>query len=62
MNVKFLNPFVEAAHEVLQIETGYSMVRGELRLEKSLYVTDDVTVIIAIISYFVYVRPACIII
>ncbi len=50
MNVKFLNPFVEAAFEVLSIETGTTIKRGDLNLQTSLYVTDDVTVIIALVG------------
>ncbi len=50
MNVKFLNPFVEAAFEVLKMETGCTITRGDLNLEKSLYITDDVTVIIALVG------------
>ena len=50
MNVKFLNPFVEAAFEVLLAETGAQVDRGELSLDHSLYITDDVTVIIALVG------------
>jgi chemotaxis protein CheX len=50
MNVKFLNPFVEAAYEVLQAEAGFQMRRGELGLEKESYVTNDVTVIISLVG------------
>jgi chemotaxis protein CheX len=50
MNVKFLNPFVEAAYEVLQAETGIQMSRGELSLEKAAYYTDEVTVIISLVG------------
>ncbi|PKO15739.1 MAG: chemotaxis protein CheX [Chloroflexi bacterium HGW-Chloroflexi-10] len=50
MNVKFLNPFVEAAFEVMQAETGVAMQRGDLSLEKNAYITDDVTVIIALVG------------
>ncbi len=50
MNVKFLNPFVEAAHEVLQTETAISITRGELGLEKNAYLTNDVTVIISLVG------------
>lgn len=50
MNVKFLNPFVESALEVLQVETGYKVSRGEIRLDKEPYVTDDVTVIISLVG------------
>jgi len=50
MNVKYLNPFVEAAYEVLTQETGTNIQRGELALENGSYVTDDVTVIIALVG------------
>jgi chemotaxis protein CheX len=50
MNVKFLNPFVEAASEVLRVETGNDVQRGELRLENGMYVTDDLTVIISLVG------------
>ena len=50
MNVKFLNPFVEAAHEVLQAETGLALTRGDLILKKEAFRTDEVTVILGIIG------------
>jgi chemotaxis protein CheX len=50
MNVKFLNPFVEAAFEVLKAETNITLERGDLGLEKSPYITEDVTVIIALVG------------
>jgi len=50
MNVKFLNPFVEAASEVIQIETGINLQRGDLGLEKTPYLTNDITVIIALVG------------
>jgi chemotaxis protein CheX len=50
MNVKFLNPFAEAAFEVLKVETGVSMKRGDLGLDKEPYITDDITVIISLIG------------
>jgi len=50
MNVKFLNPFIEAAYEVLQIETQIKMARGELRLEKEPYQTDDITVLLSLVG------------
>ncbi|MEW6650303.1 MAG: chemotaxis protein CheX, partial [Chloroflexota bacterium] len=50
MNVKFLNPFVEAAYEVLQAETGVQVERGELSLEQGMYITDDVTVILSLVG------------
>jgi chemotaxis protein CheX len=50
MNVKFLNPFVEAAFEVLKAETGVTATRGDLALEKTAFKTDDVTVILALVG------------
>ena len=50
MNVKFLNPFIEAAHEVLKTETGLDLIRKSLTLENDEYVTDDVTVILNLIG------------
>jgi chemotaxis protein CheX len=50
MNVKFLNPFVDAAYDVLLAEAGEKMARGDLGLEKEPYVTEDVTVIISLIG------------
>ncbi len=50
MNVKFLNPFVEAAYEVLSTEMDSEIVRGDLRLENGVYNTDDVTVVIALVG------------
>ncbi len=53
MNVKFLNPFVDAASEVLQKEAKVVFSRGDLGLEKSAYVSDDVTVISALVGMVV---------
>jgi chemotaxis protein CheX len=50
MNVKFLNPFVSAAHEILKIELHESVERGDLRLESGPYLTDGATVIISLIG------------
>lgn len=50
MNVKFINPFVEAASEVIQMETGVLLTRGDLGLEKTAYQTDDITVILALVG------------
>ena len=50
MNVKFLNPFVSAATEILSIEMHEVVKRSELRLENGLYITDDVTVVISLIG------------
>ncbi len=50
MNVKFLNPFLEAAADVLRIEAGIRVNRGELSLEKTPYLTNDVSVIISLVG------------
>lgn len=50
MNVKFLNPFLEAIHEVLRTETGIIAEKGDLQLDKGPYTTDDITVIIALVG------------
>jgi len=50
MNIRFLNPFVESAYEVIAVETGIKMQRGELNLLHSDYITNDVTVIISLVG------------
>lgn len=50
MNVKFLNPFVDAAYEVLKTETLNDVQRGDLRLDQGNYYTDDLTVILSIVG------------
>ncbi|MFZ5808892.1 MAG: chemotaxis protein CheX [Chloroflexota bacterium] len=50
MNVKFLNPFVEAASEVLQAECNIKITRGNLTLHKSALTTEDVTVLISLVG------------
>ncbi len=50
MNVKFLNPFVDSAHEVLSIEMHETVTRGDIRLDSGSYATDDVTVIISLVG------------
>jgi chemotaxis protein CheX len=50
MNVKFLNPFVSSAHDILSLEMHETVQRGELRLDNGSYQTDDVTVIISLVG------------
>jgi chemotaxis protein CheX len=50
MNVKFLNPFVEAANEVLQAEASVAVTRGALSLQKSALTPDDVTVLLSLVG------------
>jgi len=50
MNVKFLNPFVSSAHDILSLEMHETVQRGDLRLDNGSYQTDDVTVIISLVG------------
>jgi chemotaxis protein CheX len=50
MNVKFLNPFLEAAADVLHAEANLSSNRGNLSLQKSSLTGSEVTVLISIIG------------
>jgi chemotaxis protein CheX len=50
MNVKFLNPFVTSAYEILSLETHEPVQRGDLHLDNGTYRTDDVTVIISLVG------------
>jgi len=50
MDVKLLNPFIEAAVEVLKAEVGANITRGGLSLQKSALTTDDITVLINLIG------------
>jgi chemotaxis protein CheX len=50
MNVKFLNPFIDAAIEVLQAEVNVTATRGSLDLQKSALTADDVTILIHMVG------------
>lgn len=50
MSVKFLNPFIEAAAEVLEAEVGATIERGQIALEHSAYTTRDVTVLLSLVG------------
>ena len=50
MNVKFLNPFVDAASEVLKAEVGASVTRGDLSLQKSALTANEITVLINLVG------------
>jgi chemotaxis protein CheX len=50
VNVKFLNPFVDSACEILELELHEKVERGDLLLENGLYLTEDVTVILSLIG------------
>ena len=48
MRVEFVNPFVQAARDVLESELGGETTRGNIRLEKSAYTTDEVTAVVGV--------------
>ena len=50
MNVKFLNPFLDAVVDVMQSEVGIPSNRGNLSMQKSSLTTSEVTVMISIIG------------
>lgn len=50
MDVKLLNPFIEAAVEVLKAEAGAEIKRGNLSLQKSALTSDDITVLINLVG------------
>ncbi len=50
MDVKLLNPFIQAAVEVLKTEAEAKTVRGEISLQKSSMTSDDITVLINLIG------------
>jgi chemotaxis protein CheX len=50
VNVKFLNPFIDAVNEVMKAELQSDVLRGNLSLAKSALTTDDVTVLISLVG------------
>src|SRR5919199_4388304 len=48
MRAEFINPFLQAAHEVLESELGSSPQRGQVGLQKSAYTTDEVTAVVGV--------------
>ena len=48
MKVEFVNPFLEAASEVLDAELGGEALRGTLRLQKTAVTTDEVTAVVGV--------------
>ncbi len=50
MNIEFMNPFVEAASEVLKAEVQTTARLGSLSLHKSTLTTDDVTIMISLVE------------
>ena len=50
MDVKLLNPFIQAAVEVLKAEIGAAVSRSDLSLQKSSLTSDDITVLINLVG------------
>ena len=50
MKIEFLNPFIISAAEVLQKEVGSEVTRGQVGLQKGLFVSSDVTVLISLVG------------
>lgn len=50
MDAKLLNPFIQAAVEVLKAEVDANVSRGEVSLQKSSLTSDDITVLINLIG------------
>ncbi len=48
MKVEFVNPFLQAASEVLDSELGGEAQRGTLRLQKTAFTTDEVTALVGV--------------
>jgi chemotaxis protein CheX len=49
-NVKFMNPFVDAASDVLAAEVQVEIERGTLGLQKSAMTTNDITVMLSLVG------------
>ena len=48
MKVEFVNPFIQAASEVLESELGGEVQRGNLRLQKSAFTTNEITALVGV--------------
>ncbi len=48
MRAEFINPFLQAATEVLESELGSAPQRGAVGLQRSAYTSDDVTAVVAV--------------
>jgi chemotaxis protein CheX len=48
MKVEFVNPFIQAASEVLDSELGSEAARGTVRMQKSACTTDEVTALVGV--------------
>ncbi len=50
MKAEYLNPFVEAAGEVIQAEVHLDIRRGELAVQHSAFTADEITVLISLVG------------
>jgi chemotaxis protein CheX len=48
MRAEFINPFLQAATEVLESELGSAPTRSSIGLQRSAYTSDDVTAVVAV--------------
>ena len=48
MRAEFINPFLQAATEVLESELGSAPQRGSIGLQRSAYTSDEVTAVVAV--------------
>ncbi|GAC1320037.1 MAG: chemotaxis protein CheX [Chloroflexota bacterium] len=48
MRAEFINPFLQAATEVLETELGTAPKRGSIGLHRSAYTSDEVTAVVAV--------------
>ena len=48
MPADFINPFLQAATEVLESELGSAPRRGAVGLQRSAYISDEVTPVVAV--------------
>jgi len=48
VKVEIINPFIQAAREVLETELGAEPERGDLHVQKSAFTTDEVTTVVGI--------------
>jgi chemotaxis protein CheX len=48
MRTEFINPFLQAATEVLEAELGTAPRRGNIGLEKSINTSDDITAVVGV--------------
>lgn len=50
IKAEFVNPFVSAAYQVLQTETGTEITKGKVTVQDSPLVSDEVTVLIGVVG------------